>query len=435
MHQSRRRADAARNDELLLDAALELLREKGPDRIAALDLARLAKLTTGAVYARYENNEEILVGLWQHRISGPMRAFFEAALPAMHPGPHRAEAQAIIAKAISNPHGPLRPGVSLLIASARIPELHEIIVPEVQGWLREMEISDDRSDVVSLHKLKIISFVLGCLYFAAADMFDFDDWETIKPLAHYILEHPSIEGVPEIPDLAPPSIVVSTDNETRDALVNGAARVIARGGVERATTQRIARAAALPPSALFSEYRTRQALFGDVAEKLLHLIYRGARAEEILPSEDLIDRDDDSPTEFNDPRLVMHRQFLTQRGTATSMALLSPAAKEQRRIRLEFHLAAITDPVIKNALLKADGMATQHASSLLNSMFGIPKNIAEPTVRMARLLVQGSILLEEISDSLNSRDLRYIWKPLSEGFSHLIVNGRLNANTSEISNS
>ena len=92
MPQTRRRADAARNDDLLLDSALELLREKGPDRIAALDLARLAKLTTGAVYARYENNEEILVGLWQHRISGPMRSFFEAALPALTPGLHRADA-------------------------------------------------------------------------------------------------------------------------------------------------------------------------------------------------------------------------------------------------------------------------------------------------------------------------------------------------------
>ena len=133
---TRRRADAARNDDLLLDAALEILREKGPDRIAALDLARLAKLTTGAVYARYENNEEILVGLWQHRISGPMRTFFEAALPAISPGPGRDEAQAIMAKTISNPHGPLRPGVMLLIASARIPELQEMIIPEIQGWLR-----------------------------------------------------------------------------------------------------------------------------------------------------------------------------------------------------------------------------------------------------------------------------------------------------------
>jgi AcrR family transcriptional regulator len=427
MNQTRRRADAARNDDLLLDAALELLREKGPDRIAALDLARLAKLTTGAVYARYENNEEILVGLWQHRISGPMRSFFEAALPAMTPGLHRAEAQAIMAKAISNPHGPLRPGVSLLIASSRIPELHEIIVPEIQGWLHEMGISDDRSDVASLYKLEIISFVLGCLYFAATDMFDFDDWETIKPLAHYILEHPSIEDLAEIPIAAPPSIAVTTDNEIRDALVNGAARVIARGGVERATTQRIARAAALPPSALFSEYRTRQALFGDVAEKLLHLIYRGARAEDILPPAEQTSSAIEIPTDFNDPRLVMHRQFLAQRGTITSMALLAPSAKEQRRIRLEFHLAAITDPVIKDALLKADIMATEHATNLLNSSFGIPVALAAPTVRMARLLVQGSLLLEEISESLNGRNLTHIYKPLAEGFSHMVVNEPLSS--------
>jgi AcrR family transcriptional regulator len=427
MNQTRRRADAARNDDLLLDAALELLREKGPDRIAALDLARLAKLTTGAVYARYENNEEILVGLWQHRISGPMRSFFEAALPAMTPGLHRAEAQAIMAKTISNPHGPLRPGVSLLIASSRIPELHEIIVPEIQGWLHEMGISDDRSDVASLYKLEIISFVLGCLYFAATDMFDFDDWETIKPLAHYILEHPSIEDLAEIPIAAPPSIAVTTDNEIRDALVNGAARVIARGGVERATTQRIARAAALPPSALFSEYRTRQALFGDVAEKLLHLIYRGARAEDILPPAEQTSSAIEIPTDFNDPRLVMHRQFLAQRGTITSMALLAPSAKEQRRIRLEFHLAAITDPVIKDALLKADIMATEHATNLLNSSFGIPVALAAPTVRMARLLVQGSLLLEEISESLNGRNLTHIYKPLAEGFSHMVVNEPLSS--------
>jgi AcrR family transcriptional regulator len=356
-----------------------------------------------------------------------MRSFFEAALPAMTPGLHRAEAQAIMAKAISNPHGPLRPGVSLLIASSRIPELHEIIVPEIQGWLHEMGISDDRSDVASLYKLEIISFVLGCLYFAATDMFDFDDWETIKPLAHYILEHPSIEDLAEIPIAAPPSIAVTTDNEIRDALVNGAARVIARGGVERATTQRIARAAALPPSALFSEYRTRQALFGDVAEKLLHLIYRGARAEDILPPAEQTSSAIEIPTDFNDPRLVMHRQFLAQRGTITSMALLAPSAKEQRRIRLEFHLAAITDPVIKDALLKADIMATEHATNLLNSSFGIPVALAAPTVRMARLLVQGSLLLEEISESLNGRNLTHIYKPLADGFSQMVINQPLSS--------
>ena len=424
MVQTRRRADAARNDDLLLDAALELLREKGPDRIAALDLARLAKLTTGAVYARYENNEEILVGLWQHRISGPMRAFFEASLPAIHPGPNRAEAQAIIAKTISNPHGPLRPGIALLIASSRVPELHEIIVPEIQGWLRELGISDDRDDVESMQKLGIISFVLGCLYFAAADMFDFADWEAVKPLAHYVLENPSADGVPVVDEIAGPSVEVITDNDIRDALVNGAARVIARGGIERATTQRIARAAALPPSALFSEYRTRQALFSDVAQKLLHLIYRGSRAEDVLESESVTQIDPSTPTSFDDPRLIRHRQLLSQRGAAVHQGLVSPLGREQRRIRLEFHLAALTDPDIKQALHKADQSATDYTTYQLHQMFAIPTTFAGPTVRMARLFNQGSMLLEEISDFVYGRDLRYIYKPLADGFSYQVINSK-----------
>ena len=79
----RRRADAARNDQILWDTGLELLLEKGPDRLSALDLARSAGLTTGAVYARYENNEEILVGLWQNRIAGPLRSYIELAVKTM----------------------------------------------------------------------------------------------------------------------------------------------------------------------------------------------------------------------------------------------------------------------------------------------------------------------------------------------------------------
>ena len=85
-------------------------------------------------------------------------------------------------------------------------------------------------------------------------------------------------------------------------------------------------------------------------------------------------------------------------------------------------MAAITAPIIKDAILKADVLATEHATNLLNTMFGIPKRLGAPTVRMARLLVQGCLLLEEISESLNGRDLRYIYKPLADGFSHMIVN-------------
>jgi hypothetical protein len=90
-------------------------------------------------------------------------------------------------------------------------------------------------------------------------------------------------------------------------------------------------------------------------------------------------------------------------------------------------LAAITDPVIKDALLQADDMATNYASAELNRLYGIPLNFAVSTVRMARLLFQGSLLLEEISESLNGRDLRCIYKPLADGFSQMVINQPLSS--------
>ena len=422
MIQARRRADAARNDDLLLDAALELLREKGPDRISALDLARLANLTTGAVYARYENNEEILVGLWQHRISGPMRAFFDASLHAFQPGPDRHEAQTTIAKTISNPNGPLRPGIALMIASSRIPELHEIIIPEVQSWLRDFEIADDRTDVASLQKLGIISFVLGCLHYAAADMFDFSDWEAIKPLAHYGLAHPSVEGAPEVVEHTIGPILVETDNPVRDSLINGAARVLARGGLERATTQRIARAAALSPSVLFAEYRTRQALFNDVAQQLLQAIYREARATETLDS--VVVANSTVPTSFDDSHLVAFRHEYACRAAAVNQGLVSPQGREQRRIRLEFHLAAITDADIKSALHEADLNSTTITTRQLSRSFGFSEHQTAPMARMAQVLSHGLILVEEFSDFIHDRDLRCIYQPLAEAFSLHIVDNK-----------
>ena len=163
-------------------------------------------------------------------------------------------------------------------------------------------------------------------------------------------------------------------------------------------------------------------LFQGKEKKLLHLIYRNTRAENIDPTAEVSRAENKTPTDFNDPRLVMHRQLLSYRGALTEMALLSSQSREQRRIRLEFHLAAITDPLIKDALVKADHLASTFASQELNQVFGIPLAFAEPTVRMARVLFQGSLLLEEISESLNGRDLRYVYKPLADGFSQMVIN-------------
>ncbi|MBJ7362091.1 MAG: TetR/AcrR family transcriptional regulator, partial [Ilumatobacteraceae bacterium] len=273
----RRRSDALRNDELILDAALELLRQKGPDRLSTLDVSRTAGLTTGAVYARYENNEEILVGLWEQRIAEPMRAFLQTSLGVLGSTEQRRESEASIAQTLLDPASPLRPGIGLLIASTRIPELAEIITPQIQEWFHELGISDDLNDVASLQKVSVLSFTLGCLHSSSIDMLQPADWKVVESMAHHILDHPFRDDDHFHEPIVPPPIRITDDNANREALLNGTAQIIARGGIERASLQRISRAAGLNPSTLFYEYRTRDLLFADAAAKILHCLYEARR--------------------------------------------------------------------------------------------------------------------------------------------------------------
>lgn len=407
----RRRADAARNDELILDAGVDLLRDKGPDRITALDLARAAGLTTGAVYARYENNEEVLVGLWQNRVSRAMKSFFEIALGVLEPGQSRADAQAHIAMSLANPAGLLKPGISLMIAAPRIAELAEVVIPDVQSWLTGLGVNENAGEPGSDRRLAVIGFVVGCLYFAAIDQFNPAEWEAIKPAAHAVIDNLERTDWPSPTVVPPADSTISTDNEVRDALVNGAARVIARGGVERATTQRIARAANVPPSALFSEYRTRQALFTDVATKLLNHIYRGSRAGNYVDYSKVAD-EIHFVTSPDDPRIGEYAEMLKTQSMGANHTLLSPAGREQRRLRLEFHLAAIHDPSIREALVTADRDANDFAADLFNRAYGLAPEILVPGSRMLRTLAQGLMLIEDCSGYAFGLDVRLIFEPL-----------------------
>jgi len=411
MATGRRRSDAARNDEVLLDAGVDLLREKGPDRLGALELARSAELTTGAVYARYENTEEILVGLWQHRLSGAMRSFIDVSMQTLRPGPQRNDAQMTIARALANPAGPLTPAISLMIAAPRVPELAEVVQPEVRRWLLDLGVRDEVGSVDSDRRLLTVGFVVGCLYFAAVDLFDPETWEIIKPVAHRVLDNPNPPTWPRSDREHLLDITIDTGEPVRDALVNGAARVIARGGVERATTQRIARAAGLPTSALFSEYRTRHALFGDVATKLLNRLYKGARSDLMVPSSPL-GNDDPSIRDRDDSRVDAYRTALMTQALIANRTLLAPIGQEQRRLRLEFHLAAMHDPDIRRALHVADADANTHATRVYESIFGLHPAVVRPGVEMLRILAQGMMLIEECTGLAHNVDTRLIFEPL-----------------------
>jgi AcrR family transcriptional regulator len=81
---ARRRSTRALNNDLAIrDAAVELVLRDGIDAISFRDVGRIAGLTHGALYARFEDVEELLVDLWvevlRHRASELFAACREAA--------------------------------------------------------------------------------------------------------------------------------------------------------------------------------------------------------------------------------------------------------------------------------------------------------------------------------------------------------------------
>jgi AcrR family transcriptional regulator len=409
----RRRADAARNDQILWDTGLELLLEKGPDRLSALDLARSAGLTTGAVYARYENNEEILVGLWQNRIAGPLRSYLELAVKTMTAPPFTdVDAIKALADIVLDPKSPLRAGVSMLIAAPRIQELNEVIIPEIREWLHEFGASDDVDDLPSLRVLSAAGTAIGMIYFAAADMLPRDDVQRAVLASQYANQ---IEGLekelvkfPNVEATAPFNYIVTTDDPIRDALVNAAANVIARSGVWRATTQRIARAAQLPPSALFATYQNRDALFEDVAIKLLEEIYNQSRYSAIHGVSASGAPSGEPAKEFDDPRLKLFRLSMITSVAQNTMGLLGSIGKSHRRLRLEFQLAAIHDDDFKREIQRVDQRTINASGTFHRDLFGFDEALARRIARYLRLLAQGAMLLEEVTQMVDGRYIRLI---------------------------
>ena len=74
-----RSSRALTNDAAIREAAIKLILSTGIDAISFRDVGRMAGLTHGALYARFEDVEELLVDLWNEVLSQRAIAMFEAA--------------------------------------------------------------------------------------------------------------------------------------------------------------------------------------------------------------------------------------------------------------------------------------------------------------------------------------------------------------------
>jgi AcrR family transcriptional regulator len=81
------------NDDAIRSAAVKLILEAGIDSISFRDVGREAGLTHGALYARFEDVEELLVDLWTSVLCGRAIKLLDAAREAAtHPSDDSIEA-------------------------------------------------------------------------------------------------------------------------------------------------------------------------------------------------------------------------------------------------------------------------------------------------------------------------------------------------------
>ena len=79
---SHRSSRALSNDAAIREATVKLILRTGIDSISFRDVGREAGLTHGALYARFEDAEELLVDLWSEVLCERMVALLHAAKDA-----------------------------------------------------------------------------------------------------------------------------------------------------------------------------------------------------------------------------------------------------------------------------------------------------------------------------------------------------------------
>jgi len=160
-------------DEAVLDAAVAVVGELGADDVNLSAVARAAGVTTGAVYSRYENRQEILVDVWQKRAAGVIREVIGLGVRTTQ-GDSTAATQA--AQLLTVRDRRAFAGIALLIAAPRVDELQESVLPQVHSWF------DDGPDGTAARaSLPMISFMLGAIAFDAARSAPIRDWD--RPLS------------------------------------------------------------------------------------------------------------------------------------------------------------------------------------------------------------------------------------------------------------
>jgi AcrR family transcriptional regulator len=375
-----RRSDAKANDERILDAVVDQVNAVGIDLVSAAGVAAAAGLGTGALYARYDSIDELLVDAWDRRcgptVGGLVRrvVFVRRAGGPSDDLPH-------VAATLARPPAPLAAGLHMAMAARRIELLGDVVPGSVRHWLGELGLDRTGSDPSQALDLATATIAVGLASLGLVGDLERTRWTDI---GHWLFgPAPAVAADRPTPRAQTTELVGDTDDPVNDALLRGAQAVVARSGVQRTTLARIGRAARLSATATYDRYASRDDLLVELVTQAAATIADPHRKAAVFTSPATLD--------------------------AAVSALLVPVAQTRRRLFLEFLLASVHDPAVAAAYTACENASNAATAELLTGIYGSLDN-ARAMVGIAAAVNMGVAIFSELTEVLTEVD----WRPVTE---------------------
>lgn len=361
----------AGNDERIRDAVLAEALALGPDRLGPTAVARRAGLSTGAVYARYEDSSELLVDLWVNRCRTEVGDLLDLGLDYFIGGGDEEDGEELLER-LASPSAGCRVGLDLMTLTHREDTLAEVVGLDASRAFDRWRVGPDHDPSATAASALVLSILLGLMtldahgprcavaapvgpppgpvgdqaaageaslvpvHFAEATNVEADgggaiDWATAFRLLRAALRRPT-DGLPLPPfvRLPLPEVTTLDDDVTRALLMQSCMEVIARVGLNRATATRIGRRAGMTHGAIYGLYESKEELLCDSVRVITDAVMRS-------------DRGHVASTYFDGVAW----------GEAITGLLATMGGEERRtwrRFRMESHLAARYHPDVARSL-------------------------------------------------------------------------------------
>jgi len=306
----------------LLSCAVDEIIEVGPDRLGFTSIARRAGLSTGALYARYENVDELILEVWMAEGLPALRRLL-VDLEESLSRETGVGARLRISEQLSGSDRGVLILINLLVVSRRIEAIFEEIAPSVT---EEVAKFSTRVPAIEFYLGTVLGIAIGV---AGTGLHGLDWQGPIGIIASAVRRSIEPQEIPPHSANTPEAVHFPDDAEEIDArLFDAVAHVVARVGASQATVSRIARRAKVNPASIYMRYEDKGALF---AACMTHVMRMGdSRNAKVL---DRYREGVQSPSEITSET----ESIVMFRGNQ------SPEHSSIRRLRLETMFAAMHD--------------------------------------------------------------------------------------------